>query len=388
MSIDLTNDQIYLLHDLEHWFKKGSTQKFEISGAPGTGKSTIINYFIERMDLTKEDVMFMCYMGKACARLVQNGIPAKTIHSSIYRAKRVKKRDENGKIILDKYDKPIYTYKFELRDNLPKNVKLIVIDEASMVPESIAEDILSFEIPVITLGDLNQLPPVFGKSYFLQSPDYVLHEIMRQKEGDPIIYLSQEVLKGSNLEYGLYGKSAVIRKEDMNAFLFKTSEAILTGTNVLRHNINDYMRTKIYNFDQLDRPHVGEKLLCCKNNWNDSIDGEIFLMNGMTGIVKRVYHSKATASNMVIDFQPDFSKKYFKYIKFNYKHLNDPMNVSPSLHDNVMEYGYAITTHRAQGSEWGKVLYIHEDFLRDREQRKRLMYTAITRARESITIVK
>ena len=200
MGIELTNSQIYTTYDLEDWWYHSTRQCFEISGPPGSGKTTMIRYFIERIGLDLEDVLFIAYMGKAASQMSRHGLPARTAHSACYLCEKVLSRDEDGKMIILPNGKPKTEYKFVLRDKLPKNPKLIVVDEGYMVPEQIAKDILSFGLPTVVLGDINQLPPVFGKPFFLQNPNAILTEIMRQKEGDPIIYLSQELLKGHDLQ--------------------------------------------------------------------------------------------------------------------------------------------------------------------------------------------
>ena len=131
---------------------------------------------------------------------------------------------------------------FVLKDKLKKKIKLIVVDEGGMVPEKIALDLMSFQKPMIVLGDLNQLPPVFGKAFFLKKPDSILRKIMRQKEGDPIVWLSQEILAGKRLKPGVYGKSSVIHRNDLNDFLFKESDIVLTERNMIRNSVNHYYR--------------------------------------------------------------------------------------------------------------------------------------------------
>ena len=94
-----------------------------------------------------------------------------------------------------------------------------------------------------------------------------------------------------------------------------------------------------------------------------------------------------------MDFRPDFTKKVFKNVEFDYNHLyaipgSEENKETPFgyLYDKI-EYAYAITAHASQGSTYPRVLYMHEDFMRDPEDRKKLLYTAITRASESETIV-
>ena len=392
MSIELNNDQIYAIYDLEHWWHSQDKQVFEISGGAGTGKTTLIRYFIERLGLSYDNVLFVAFMGKAASVLARNGLPSSTIHSAIYDYREKMARDEDGHIIIKSNGKPKLVSYFALKEHMSKKIKLIVVDEASMVEKKMAEDLLSFGRPVIALGDLNQLPPVFGKPFFLTKPDVILHQIMRQSEGNPIIWLAQQVLKGEELKYGVYGNSAVIRKSDITDFHFRKSDIILTGTNRLRYNINNYCREQIKGIKKLEYPHIGEKIICRKNNWDRCIDGNIFMTNGTTGFVDFVYRDSYNKRTMKIDFRPDFTKKVFKNVEFDYNHLYAMPGVNPEetpfgyLYDKI-EYAYAITTHSAQGSGFPGVLYLHEDFMRDPEDRKRLLYTAITRASEYINIV-
>jgi exodeoxyribonuclease-5 len=192
MGIELNKGQIYATYDLEMWWRhKKSKQVIEIDGPAGSGKTTIIMYFIQKLGLDLNDVLFVSYMGKAVSQMIRNNLPAKTIHSSCYDCEKVVDRDEDGNIIFLPSGKVKTKLQFTLKEKIPSKPKLIVIDEGYMVPEKNAVDLLSFGIPVIVLGDTNQLPPVFGNPYFLNDPDIHLTQIMRQAEGDPIIYLSQ-----------------------------------------------------------------------------------------------------------------------------------------------------------------------------------------------------
>lgn len=392
MGIELNNDQIYAIYDLEHWWNSSTKQVFEISGSAGTGKSTLVKYFIERIGLDYNNVLFVAFMGKAASILARNGLPAKTIHSAIYDYKEKIARDEDGHIILKSNGKPKLVSYFELKDRLSKKIKLIVVDEASMVDEKMALDLLSFHIPVVTLGDLNQLPPVFGNPFFLKEPDVILKQIMRQAEGNPIIWLSQQVLADKELRYGVYGNSAVIPKKDLTDYQFRKANIILTGTNRLRYNINQYCREELKGIKKLEYPHVGEKVICRKNNWGQCIGDNIYLTNGLTGFVDNIYKDSYNKRTMKMDFRPDFTKKVFKNIEFDYNHMyalpgqeDDPTKFG--FYYDKFEYAYAITTHASQGSSWENVLYLHEEFMRNKEDRKKLIYTAITRASKSLNFI-
>lgn len=393
MNIDLNTDQVYALYDLENWWNTQNKQVIEVSGAAGTGKTTLIKYFIDRLELKMENVLFVAFMGKAAVQMARTGLPAKTIHSAIYDYVESIARDEDGKMIIKSNGKPKIIHRFELKDHLSKKIKLIVVDEGSMVDPNIGRDLLSFNIPVVVLGDLNQLPPVFGDPFFLKEPDIILKQIMRQAENDPIVWLANQVLAGNELKPGVYGNSAVIRKSDITDFNLKKADMIITGTNKLRYNINQYMRESIKGIKKLEYPHVNEKVICKKNNWGQSIGDNIYLMNGLTGFVDTIYRESYNKKSMKMDFRPDFSKKIFRGIEFDYKHMYSVPGTTNETDSNPynflydkFEYGYAITTHSSQGSSWENVLYFHEPFLSG-DDNKKLLYTGITRASKSAVIV-
>ena len=142
MGIEFNNEQIYAIYDMESWYHSASSdQVFEISGPAGSGKTTLIRYLIERLNLKYDEVLFLAYMGKAASQMARNGLPAKTIHSAIYDYVKVYDRDEKGKIIFTEDRKPKMKKTFVKKDRLDKKIKLIVVDEGSTVDEKIGKDL-------------------------------------------------------------------------------------------------------------------------------------------------------------------------------------------------------------------------------------------------------
>ena len=391
MGIELNKDQINASLMMENWWYDSNNQVFEVSGAAGTGKTTLVRYLIERIGLRMDEVLFIAYMGKAATCMQRNGLPAKTMHSAMYKYERCLVRDpETNKIVLDDKGLPKMEMKFILKKSLGDNIRLVVLDEGSTVSEKLAEDLLSFGLPVIVLGDLNQLPPVMGKPYFLQHPDVILRQIMRQAENSPIVYLSQLILHDRGLPLGVYGGSAVIHKDSLNEYNYRKADIVLTCTNRLRSEVNNIFRTQIKKLKRLDIPNRGEHIICRKNNWNKSMDG-IYLTNGCTGFVDNVEISSLKDGMINLDFRPDYASTAYKNLKVDFNRLMGKEPNQTNQYDfhnlcNIFEFGYAITVHLSQGSQWDDVLFLAEQTSFPESTRKALMYTAITRAVNNITI--
>lgn len=398
MGRELNNDQIYAMYKMENWWKHQPKQLFEVAGKAGTGKTYFILAFIEKIGLKLDEVLFVSYMGKAVSQMIRNGLPAKTIHATCYTYEKEVERDEKGHMIILPNGKPKMKYVQYLKEKIPKEIKLIVVDEGFTVPEQNAKDLMSFGIPVIALGDSNQLPPPFGRPFFLNNCDVELTQIMRQEEGNPIIYLANEILEGNELKSGIYGESAVIHKSQLTDFTLRHTDVILTSTNRLRGAINDLFRSTYLGYDDLSYPRYNEKIICRRNDWGRFLKtkhGELYLTNGTTGFVDYIDKRSFNGKSMVIDFRPDFGNKAFTNLKIDIEHLNAPLGqksandtswIAPDV--DVFEYAYALTTYSAQGSQWDNVVVLQEDNYHMTEANYiRQKYSAITRAAKTVTWV-
>lgn len=396
MGIELMGQQKKASRLLTLWFKSvTSKQVFNLSGRAGTGKTTIVKVLMDVLGLKSDEVLFVAFTGKASLVLSMKGNYAQTIHSSIYNVIEEPLTDEAGNIII-KNGRVLTQTKFVKRSLLENDekIKLIVVDEAGMVPEKMAMHLLSFGKPIIAIGDLNQLDPVMGKSYFLQDPDIDLTEIMRQAENSPIIHLANMVLDDKQIQYGRYGNSFVLPETLVNNKILTESDVIITATNRARHYFNERMKHDILGRD-MNKLCIGDKLLCKTNNKALAIDYkndiEIYLVNGMVGYVEDISleNSDAHGKFTSIDFRPDFiepnmDNNIFEDILLENDFLYNPdKKPTKKSYYNRFNYGWAITCHAGQGSSW-KIPFIAYENIGDYSYMKKWLYTAITRAEENV----
>ena len=211
---------------------------------------------------------------------------------------------------------------------------------------------------------------------------------MRQAEGDPIIKLSQDVLHGRPLIPGEYGKSRVVTSLPRDEHFLFDYDIILTTNNNMREMINNFIRFNILHFKST-RPEVGDRVICRQNNWEvDLGEKGFFLTNGSAGSIMDIDSQSISDNYCDFEFLSDVTGQT-KILDMDYKYIQLPYTdrrFYGMSKFNKFEYGYAITTHLSQGSQYPRVLFIDEKF-GGLDDRKKMRYTAITRAMESITIL-
>jgi len=387
--VDILNtQQANASNEIVLWRKRQNKQVIEISGPAGSGKTFIVRFLINKLRIPMENVLFMAYIGKATMALMRQGINAHTIHSVIYDLIDVPILDENNNFIR-RNGRILTTPTFVKKAKLPDNIELLVIDEGSTVDGKIGADILSFNLPVLVLGDLNQLPPIFGKPFFLNNPDIILTEIIRQKKDDPIIYLSQQAIKHKLLRVGKYGdKCHVINKEDIKDNMLVDNDIVICGKNRTRDNINRYVRESINKINK-PFPIIGDKIICRQNNWSLSVLDNISLVNGLVGYVKDIHLDTYTKKSVCIDFRPEFLiEEFFRRIPMDHNYLfksYEERKQSKRSYINKFEFAHAITAHLSQGSQYNNVL-VYDEKMGNKEYYFKWLYTAITRATTGLII--
>ena len=370
-----------------------------IAGYAGAGKSTLVRFIIEELKtygVKETDVCFACFTGKAAQVLLKKGNKnVITLHKLLY--KSIPK--ESGGFV--RIPNPSIPY------------KIVVVDEVSMAPKTLMDLLFKHDVYVICLGDPFQLPPVDKKedNHLLDAPHIFLDEIMRQAQESEIIQLSMAIRENRPIE-AFQGKEVqILNKEELNTGMLTWADQILVATNVTRVSINVQMR-KLLNFGE--QPQDGDKIICLRNYWDCFSDNEEPLVNGTIGILKNSFLTKRYLPRIVKstdglshidlimgDFISD-SGMYFHSLEMDKKMIDTgefsldwktvyQLNRNPKTRDIPpleFTYGYAITCHKAQGSEWDKVLVIEEKFPFDKTEHARWLYTAVTRSSEKLVLVR
>ncbi len=359
-----TREQDQALAAVARWLETpNGPQVFRLFGYAGTGKSTLARHVAEHVD---GDVAFAAFTGKAALVMRSKGCKdARTIHSLIYRASD--SETEEPTFVLND-------------DSDAAAARLIVIDECSMVDEELGRDLLSFGRKVLVLGDPAQLPPVKGGGFFTEAePDVMLTEVHRQAADNPIIRLSMTIREGGRIEHGVYGASRVVGRKELDPTLVTGADQVLVGMNKTRRAYNGRLR-ELRGFTGA-LPHSGEKLVCLRNNRKKGLlNGALFTVKS-AGALRRgkvrmlVAPEEAGGKIQRVGVIPAFFEGEAAEIPYALRKDSDEF-----------DYGYALTVHKAQGSQWDNVVLFDESFA-FREHRARWLYTGVTRAAKTLTLV-
>lgn len=396
-SYDPSDDQSRAEDGAKRWyFTKGArAPMLSIGGYAGTGKTALTGHLCRVLSEMRPDlrIAFATYTGKASqvltASLKRAGIDltrhsVSTIHRLMYTPNV---EPSTGRVVGWKRTERI-------------DAGLIVIDEASMVPQTNLDDLLSYGIPIICVGDHGQLPPVGEDAGVMRNPDFKLETIHRQAKGNPVIELSALIRQGlpqdviidfienANDErvQHIHGRGAI-----QPAIEFAAPPGMLiTFTNYKRTEINNRIR---YAFGHRGAPNVDETVLCVKNAY---LDSGLFA-NGMRGTVLDCKPNDAHTYAMTVDIGESAPISFNASMhQFGRDKTFSGFDEVPGDHRSwesvgvLLDFGYALTCHKAQGSQAPHVAVfaeraIHEKL--DREERTRWLYTAITRSSDKVMLI-
>ena len=384
LDMELSGDQQKALKELLSWYKDPDRSRFiTLGGYAGTGKTTLISIF--KNELAKLDkgvkIAFCSYTGKAAQNLknklkeagalnVKDSVS--TIHGLIY----TPREDAGGQIA-----------GWDRKDALERH--LIIVDEASMVDGLIWQDLLSYDIPIIAVGDHGQLPPISGNFNLMEKPQVLLTQIHRQAAENPIIKVSEFARTTGLVPPMKYGAGVYkYLKEDSDA-QEKTGELleayspetlILCGYNNTRNRINQHIRaSRGY---ETPTPSGGDRVICLRNNHKKGI------FNGMLGTITSIMPARKDWYEAEIQLD-DREKPYEGLIyapQFNTRTgVNFTKDRKLAMLGDLFDFGYALTVHKAQGSQAKRVIMFEERFAQmDDEMWRRWLYTGVTRAEEEL----
>jgi exodeoxyribonuclease-5 len=346
-------------------------QVFRLFGYAGTGKTTLAK---ELAKSVKGTVLYATFTGKAALVLRKKGCDdASTIHSLIY---KVEVNERTGDA------------EFELNpESSLATAKLLVVDEVSMVGEELAQDLLSFGTRVLVLGDPAQLPPVKDEGFFINAqPDAMLTEVHRQAQDNPIIRMSMDIREGRRLQPGRYGSSLVARSADLGrdrlGELVIEADQLLCGLNRTRTSFNQRIRSMkgLRGASQSWHPTEGDRLICLRNKRDKH------LFNGSLWDVSQVVDLGGRLTMEVTSLDEKRDPVSIEVFEQFFNGTEQKLDWREKRGTEEFTFGWAITCHKSQGSQWDNVIVFDESGS-FRESRANWLYTAVTRAAECVTVI-
>ncbi|MBC7102809.1 MAG: AAA family ATPase [Parvibaculum sp.] len=425
MSFIPSPQQAAAIAAIEDWFRRRTRdqQVFRLFGYAGTGKTTITRHAIGELGLEPMDrtggsggVLYAAFTGKAALVMTRKGTPASTIHSLIYKVseatpeeiERVTRELETlrkglrsmGPAERSFAETQIRRLELRLADihqprfilneqSLVRDADLIVLDEVSMVGAEMASDLLAFGKPILVLGDPGQLPPIKGDGAFTDAdPDVMLTDIHRQAETSAIIRLATLARQSMPIPYGEHDDFVwKMRRSDIGPHQFLKGGQVICGRNATRLFLNTAMKQAAGFPDAYPRG-LGEKIICLKNRH------DLGLVNGMFLDLSDIRDESPLAFSAMVRTEDGtsvpgrqwFYKGHFDdHVAYDAERLRRDWRDMRGLVESV--WGYAITCHKAQGSQWENVIVYDDGLGRTAEDRARWLYTAITRAEQGLVIL-
>ena len=439
---DLTEEQKWGIDAFVNWYRNGTKYGFQdhptftLSGPAGSGKSTIAEFALQAVGLSgsSSNVSKVAYTGKAAMVMRSKGLEgASTIHSAIYLP-----TDDAGKEVkrlraailklrgsmsgMDAAARAVVTEEIQfLMDSIAEIsnqaeddlawirnpcsavgfADLVLCDEGSMVGGRVQSDLESYGTPVLYLGDEHQLAPILdqgeGSVFFdergrVREADFKLTQIHRQAENSPILRYSRALRENRIDEINFFGKQTgdgtLIRipGDRLGIEHYARAGQIICGMNATRHAINREVRAHLGRKGAY--PEAGDKLIFLKNNQKAGV------FNGMTATAASSYYdfnSKANCFTVDVEMDDGVTKPVSMLVPpFQSSGDNDAIfrdAPSWSRKKNIWaDYGFAITAHKSQGSQYESGIVLEEPIGDTYEDRRRWLYTAVTRFSQGLIL--
>lgn len=423
--MELSAAQTEAVHKIERWYSSSSSQTFRLFGYAGTGKTTLARHIVSHLGL-EGSALYAAYTGKAAYVLRTKGCEgASTVHSLVYRpveklrAKLRKLRadleretDSTRRATLrwqiQAEEKHLQTPDFILRDDSPLgDAPLLVLDEVSMVNRRMAEDLLSFGTKLLVLGDPAQLPSVEGGGYFINhAPDHLLTEVHRSALDSPVTRLATVVRNcaANDRMLGVTGADADSGRfphlDSIHGLL--SFDQIITFKNRDRRAMVDVVRA-LRGWSGPE-PQPDDRIIVLANNPGyDVFNGQQLTITTCTTAPER-------PDRLVIEaVDDDGQQRILTTWASGFADLEGEKRAKAAGRDGPVAatFGQVITCHKAQGSQWDRVLVYDgsaafgamayrstvDTIGRDgaaaasAKARREWLYTAVTRASKQVVIL-
>lgn len=347
MSVTLTAEQKEVVRAIVRGVKSGE-QVQTLGGYAGTGKTTITTTLHKFFP----NFATCAFTGKAASVMRSKGMEAAcTIHSTIY----YPVKDEDGKTV------------FQLKPRSMLGYDGFLIDEGSMVGKDEYNNLLSFGLPIVFIGDHGQLEPVGSDVNVMKNPMYKLEQIHRN--AGEIAHFAEHIRKGGDpRKFQTSGKVQVADASDATDDIIVNTDQIICAFNSTRKGVNNNVRRL------LKRGHTveeGDRIICLRNNKTDRV------FNGMHA---NVYEVDLTRKKITIDLDDGERMWELPFAPQQFDAESTCTDVDYQI--NLFDFGYCITAHKSQGSEWENVI-VYEQVCKKWDH-ARWAYTAASRAKGNL----
>jgi len=372
-GIQLTDEQSSAVDRIISWVTDPlSPQEFKLGGYAGTGKTTVAKAIRERLRDLRLHCSFCAFTGKAVNVLQRKGIyEAQTCHSLMY---DVDIDPKTGAI------------SFSRKPRLEGRNDVLVNDESSMLSTELYNDLKSYNIKLLFIGDPGQLEPVGDNPDLMRHPDVVLSKIHRQAEQSPIIRFANNVRLGSRPTPMVDGDLIVRAKSGLTipALIDMGIDQVICAKNKTRTEVNTKYRLALNK--PLDHLEPLDKIIVLRNNTQCGV------FNGMILFIDEVLQDEGQAEFgwWKVNAHDEIKRKFLGIRVWKKPFMTElPKDFIIPKYDKIplvyADWGYCITCHKSQGSEWDHVLVWDEWMPPQVWDMKRWRYTAITRAAKKLT---
>lgn len=394
--MDLTNDQYAGLSKLERWYRKYQHQFIEIAGVVGTGTWDLIQKFIDDRDLDSREVMYLSYDQKQVLELAAKRYHAYYINGIIYNYTRFVDFDSLPVVNSSSDGIVRYEWKKDVRKKIDEKYKLIVVFDSVLLSHKTLMDLATFELPVILVRD-PMLLPAPDTYTFMSDPNIILKDIHPNYARNPLIYFAHKAIVGDRFKPGSYDNVTVVPRKQMNLYNLRSSDMNITISDKLMKQTNEIYRDKI--LKRKDTTNVvGERLICAETMYAhrlvnpDEKKIKVYLTRGTVGYVTKINRHAASTKYIPFAFKPEFYYAPFEELVLDRHYLNkiEEFKSRQIVPDECckMEYAYALSVPMARIGHWDKVTLIMDDNeTGDLELQRRLVYTAVSKCKRSLTIV-